>query len=421
MEITISMLLIAFVYLISLFFITFWLITYFTKGIEEKQNKLENYPKVTIAIPALNEEKSIRGTIESALNLDYPKEKLEIIVINDGSTDNTKNIIKTMMKNESRIKLINHKINKGKGESMNEALKAAKGTFFTCLDADSFIKSDALKIMLPHFDNPKVGAVLPLMKVKNPTTVLEKIQWCEYLLNMFYKKIMSTIDCVHVAPGPFSIYRKKVVEKLGGFAEKNITEDFEISLRLQKNDYKIVQLFSTEVYTLVPKSLKGVYKQRNRWYKGTMLNLFDYKRMIFNKKYGDFGVVQLPRVLISGFLAVTMLGLLLYKRVLVPTIMWFRDMSYVNFNVFYFMKEWVTNLFSNFSILNFNYMNIFLGITIMIMSGTALYLAYSFTKEKFLKYGFLTIPLYLLLYGFLAAGVWLGVFIELLFRRVQKW
>lgn len=420
MEITLNMILITFIYLISLFFIIFWLITYFSKGIKEKQNKLHDFPTVTVTIPALNEENSICATLQSVLNLDYPKHKLEIIVINDGSTDNTKAIVENMMKTDSRIKLINHTINKGKGESMNEALAMAKGTFFTCLDADSFIKNDALKIMLPYFDEPKVGVVLPLMKVKNPTTILEKIQWCEYLLNMFYKKIMSTIDCVHVAPGPFSIYRKKLIKKLGGFAEKNITEDFEISLRLQKNHYKIVQLFNTEVFTIVPKTIKSAYKQRNRWYKGTLLNLFNYKKMIFNKKYGDFGVIQLPRVLISGFIAVTMLGLLAYQ-LLSPLRYWIRDLSYINYNLFFLIKNWFIELFTNFSLFNFNFMALFLGGVIMVLSGTAFYLAYSFTDEKFLKYGVLIIPIYLLIYGFLASIVWLGVFIELSLKKIQKW
>ena len=262
----------------------------------------------SILIPAYNEDKTIKRTIQSVINLDYPKDRLEIIIVNDGSTDNTAEIVKKIINEKcgSYIKLINQK-NGGKGVALNNAIKKAKGEFFVCLDADSFIKEDALKKMLPEFENPDVAIVLPLMKVKNPQTIVEKIQWYEYLINFFYKKLMAKLDCVHVSPGPFSVYRKKILEKIGSFDENNLTEDLEITLRTQKYHYKIVQLLSTEVYTYAPKTLKAFYKQRRRWYKGTVLNLVKHRSMMFNPKYGDFGMMQLPGVLLSGVMILSII------------------------------------------------------------------------------------------------------------------
>lgn len=410
-------------YAVSMFFLIFWLLTFLEKGLMPEKKESKERPFVSIAIPVLNEEATVRQTMESAIGLDYPRDKLEIIVINDGSRDRTKEIVRQVIANNknTNIKLINHIKNIGKGASMNQALKIAKGEFFTCLDADSFIEPIALKKMLPYFREQHVGAVLPLMKVWKPKTMLEKMQWCEYVLNLFMKHIMAKKDCVHVIPGPFGVYRACVLKKLGGFAENNITEDMEISLRLQKHHYKIVQLLGVSVYTVVPKTLKGIYKQRNRWYKGTMINMYKYKGLVLNKKYGDFGVMQLPHVVISGFLAVSILLLVLYTMVIKPLSKWVYDMSFINFDIIFVFKKWLNGLLYNFSLLNLNITNIFFAITALGFSLTFLYFAYKFTREKILKYGIISVPAYLLLYSFIASAVWVWVFIELIMGKVQKW
>ena len=422
MIITPSTIIIWFAYLISLYLLTFWLLTLMDKGLVEESKSLKNIMAVTVAIPVYNEEKNVRETIESVLSLDYPNEKIEIIAVNDGSTDNTEKVIKNIIaENPGRqIKLITQK-NKGKGAALNQALKVAKGELFTCLDADSFVEESALKQMVPYFEDASIGVVLPLMKVKDPKGFLQKIQWCEYLLNLFYKGIMGKIDCVHVAPGPFSVYRKKALLEVNGFAENNLTEDFEISLKLQEKNYRLMQLLGPQVYTIAPNTLKGFYKQRNRWYKGTMINLFDYKRLIFNKKYGDFGLIQLPRILISGFLAVALLILIGYKFIIKPSFKWVYDLLFVKFDIVYFFKEWLANFMANLTIFDINYTNLFLAAVSIIISVLVIRLSFYYTREKYTKYGVITIPAYMALYGIMASFVWLGVFIEMILGKNQKW
>ena len=422
MIITLSTVVIWFAYLVSLYLLTFWLLTLMDKGIRDDDKEMKEPKSVTVAIPVYNEEKNVIGTIESVLQLDYPADKIEIIVVNDGSTDNTENVVKGIIsQNQNRdIKLISQS-NKGKGAALNAALDKAKGELFTCLDADSFIERTALKKMVPHFEDKSVGVVLPLMKVKDPKGFLQKIQWCEYLLNLFYKGIMSKVDCVHVAPGPFSVYRKQALIEVKGFAENNLTEDFEISLKLQERNYRLIQLLGPEVYTIAPNTLKGFYKQRNRWYKGTMINLFDYKRLIFNKKYGDFGIIQLPRIFISGFLAVTLLLLIGYKFLFKPSLKWMYDMVFVRFDIIYFFNEWLENVFKNLVLVDLNYTNIFLALVSITIALIILRLSFYYTREKYTKYGIISIPGYMALYGIMASFVWLGVFIELLLGKNQKW
>jgi cellulose synthase/poly-beta-1,6-N-acetylglucosamine synthase-like glycosyltransferase len=299
------------VFFISLYIIVFWLLT-FMEYIDKKPKKIKNLPLVTIAIPAWNEEKTIEKTINSVIDLEYPKNLIEIIVINDGSKDNTSKIVMDIIKHNRNvdIRLINQN-NAGKGAALNKALKESKGGIFVVLDADSFVDKESLINMIHTFSSNDVAVVLPLMKLNNPKSWIQKLQWVEYVINFFYKSLNSVLNCVHVAPGPFSAYRKKILIELGGFDEKNLTEDLEITLRIQKANYRVVQLTNAIVYTNAPSSLMSFYKQRNRWYKGTMFNLFSYKKMLMNVKYGDFGVLQMPQILISGFLAVLLIFLTL--------------------------------------------------------------------------------------------------------------
>ncbi|MBW3011196.1 glycosyltransferase family 2 protein, partial [Candidatus Woesearchaeota archaeon] len=324
------------VYVISLYFVVFWFLVLVDQGItKEKKAKLKRIPFVSILIPVWNEEKKVAKTLESSIKLTYPRDKYEIIIINDGSTDKTQEIVEEIIRKnpDTDIKLLNKVKEKGKGKAapMNYGLKHSKGEFLVCFDADSSVAPPALKRLLAHFTDENVAAVLPCMKVRKPKSFIQKVQFAEYLINMFYKKLMGQIDCVHVVPGAFSVYRTDVVRKLGGFDETNIVEDMEMTYRLQKHHYKVVQLLDVDAYTAAPEDLKGYYRQRNRWLKGTLLTTIQHKSMLFNKKYGDFGTFMLPMVLISGVLAVTMVVATAYYT-FKPYVQFFIDSYYVGFD-----------------------------------------------------------------------------------------
>src|SRR3989344_2460356 len=123
------------VYVISLFFAIFWFLVFIDKGVPaEARKKLKSLPKVSIAIPVYNREKSVALTIDSALSLNYPKEKLEIIVVNHGSSDKSREIIEKY-REKVKIVSISRKAGERKGRPMNIALNMASGEFFVCLDA----------------------------------------------------------------------------------------------------------------------------------------------------------------------------------------------------------------------------------------------------------------------------------------------
>ncbi len=418
MAITTAAIIIWIIYFCFLYFIIFWLLTFIEVDKKDNKKKIKNWPLVTIAIPAYNEEKSIARTIEAAAGLDYLKDKLEIIVINDGSKDRTADIVKKHISKHKDVNiiLINQR-NSGKGKALNSALKIAKGEYFVSLDADSTPRSDALKVLLPNFTDDNIVAVLPLLKIKKPKKLLEKIQWAEYMVNLFYKRLMAVLDCVQVTPGPFSVYKKSIIIKIGGYAENNLTEDMEITLRMQKHHYKIIQVNDTEVYTIPPKTIKAFFKQRNRWYKGTLINAYNYKSMAFNKKYGDFGFIQMPRLLTEGFLAVSAFFIVGYITFVRP--LWFKFHSYslINFDILPLFSKW----FSNFSLLDLDYTNLFFTFSMTAVVLFLLYHAHKQTREKFSMNSVIGIPLYIIFYSVLASLALLSVFIDLARGKRQKW
>jgi len=405
-------------YVFFLYLIIFWLLVFLERNIVETEEKMEIYPNVTIAIPAYNEEKNISETINSVLRLDYPREKLEVIIVNDGSTDNTKEIVEKIITENPgfNIKLISQN-NHGKGSALNGALKIADGEFFTTMDSDSIIRQDALKKVIPRFKDNDVAAVLPLMKVFNPKNLLQKIQWCEYLVNLFYKRLMSILDCVHVAPGPFSTYRKETIKNLGGFDENNLVEDLELTLRLQKNHYKIIQVFNTEVYTKAPETFKAFYKQRNRWYKGTFLNALKYRNMAFNKKYGDFGFIQMPRILLESVAVLFVISVVLYSNLIQPLITKIKVLSLTDFNFVMPLKRFM----DNFAFINLDLVSYFYAIVLFILALFLIKYAHKHANEPLSRYGYITIPSYLLFYSVLASIVLFGVFLDLVRGKFQKW
>jgi len=419
MIITFISLVIWLIYLVSLFYAVFWLLVFLEKGLGvESKNNISSYPNVSIAIPAYNEENTILKTLTSVINLNYPKNKMEIFVINDGSIDDTERIVKNFIDNNKNlnVNLINQE-NCGKGAALNVALKNAKGDLFICLDADSVVDRNALMDIIPEFVDEDVGAVLPMMRVNNPKRLIEKLQWFEYLLSFFYRRLTGQLNCIHVTPGPFGSYRRKVLLDLGGFDTNNLTEDLEIALRLQKNNYKIVQSTSSFVHTVAPATFVSFYKQRRRWYKGILFNLlFKHRDFLFNKKYGDLGMIQLPVIVLSGFLTL-LLSFILLQNAIVPFFSRIISLSSIHFDYGFLFREFI----NNFTFLDISLMNLVLFGTLFSLAVFVFFLSHKYTKEKPLKFGIFTLIPYIIIYPLMLYLVWVGVFFELLFGINGRW
>lgn len=289
---------------ISLNFEIFLLITYFENRKEIRKEskaqanvKLKKYPSVTIIVPCWNEEKTVSKTIHSLLNLDYPKDKLKIMVVDDGSTDNTWSVVQKFA-NHPQIEL-HTKENGGKYTALNYGISKLSTDLVGCLDADSYVHKDSMKKIALYFENRETMAVAPSIKLWQPRNILQLLQKVEYGFGIFTRKMYHYMNAIYITPGPFSIFRREVFEKLGGYEHAHNTEDIQIALRMQKNGFKIAHAHEAIVYTVPPETIKKLLKQRVRWSYGFIKNAYDFRDMIFNKKYGNVGMLILPMACIS--------------------------------------------------------------------------------------------------------------------------
>ncbi|ACA45845.1 glycosyltransferase family 2 protein [Clostridium botulinum] len=264
---------------------------YYLKTLNSELKGLENekYPKVSILVPAHNEEKVIGRTVKSILLLNYPKDKMELIVINDNSSDNTKEILKQIQEEyrSYNFKIINtDNITGGRGKSnaLNIGYKHSSGDFIAVYDADNTPDKNALKYLMETIiEDEHLGAVIGKFRTRNKDrNMLTRFinietlsfQWmCQAgrwnLLNL------CTI------PGTNFVVRKNIIQKLNGWDPKAIAEDTEISFRIYELGYKIKFVPYSVTWEQEPENLKVWFKQRTRWAKGNIYVLLKYFKNMF--------------------------------------------------------------------------------------------------------------------------------------------
>lgn len=295
MEIGLLSLTSKFIIFFGLYFTIVWLLILLNIHVNNKKIKIKKWPDVTILIPAFNEESGIEKTIKSCLNLSY-KGNLEILVVDDGSKDNT---VKIAKKYEKKINILALKKNGGKANALNKGLKKIKSEFFAVIDADcKFGKNTVTKAIKDFYLNDtkeqKVGAVMCKMKPSNENqNLLERIQLIEYMMVGLMRFLSANLRLLHMTNGG-SFYRTKVVKDLKGFDKHNLTEDFEMGLHVRSSGHLVVYSRESKIFTKTPNKFKIFLKQRIRWSRGFIQTHKKYKKLFFNKKYGLLGTYQMP-------------------------------------------------------------------------------------------------------------------------------
>ncbi|MCH8945663.1 MAG: glycosyltransferase [Nanoarchaeota archaeon] len=302
------------VYLVYMFIALYFLLLFALTFIQNRKEifsvpEIKKNYSVSVLVPAFNEQESIKSTVESILKSDYKYLK-EIIIINDGSTDKTLKIARQLEKKHIKVKVFNKK-NSGKADSLNQALKIAKGELIAIVDADSYPDKNALSSMVGYFNDKKTGAVTTRILVRNRNNFIGKMQAVEYKVIAFTRKLLGFLDAIYVTPGPMALYRKSVLTKIKGFDRKNMTEDIEITWRLIHEGYKIKMSFSSKASSVAPDTLKKWFKQRIRWNIGGFQTILKYKHCFLRK--GMLGFFILPFFAISLVLGTFGLGLFIYK------------------------------------------------------------------------------------------------------------
>jgi len=292
---------------LALYATVFQLLLFFRyrKKVGEKPKPPKKLPTVSLIIPAYNEQATIARTIKNVLSLNYPKEKLEIIVVDDGSTDKTYEKAKQFAK--LGIKVFT-KPNGGKASALNFGLKHAKGEIVGVVDCDTTLEKDALLRAVAYFDSPKVASVTSRILQRKKKALRERWLDIELKLTAYLRKLSEYLNIITATPGPLSLYRRKVLLKVGGFDEKSILEDNEIAWRLIYHGYRIKMAYDSKTYTNLEYKLKRWWKQRTRWSIGGLQIVQKYLPLLF--KHHPIGTYLLPSWII-GY-ALTSLGILIW-------------------------------------------------------------------------------------------------------------
>jgi cellulose synthase/poly-beta-1,6-N-acetylglucosamine synthase-like glycosyltransferase len=251
------------------------------------QKRMEGQtPSVSVLIPAWNEEVGIVKTIASVLNTEYAR--LQIVVINDGSTDGTHERVTRFIADYDRtehagteIKYLNLS-NGGKARAMNRALAHAEGEIVITIDADSVMAPDAIVNLVKQFDDPAVGGVAGNVIVGNRKKPIEWMQQMEYLYGFFFKRADALFNAVYIIGGAAAAYRRNVLLEMGGFDHSIITEDIEMSTRILSRGYKTRYACDAVVYTEGPSDLQGLCSQRLRWKYGRIMTFIKHRRLFFS-------------------------------------------------------------------------------------------------------------------------------------------
>lgn len=246
----------------------------------------EATPLVSIVVPAYNEGRVIIGCVESILACPYPNK--EIILVNDGSTDDTLEHMQRFS-NQKNIIIVD-KPNGGKASALNAGLAHARGEFVFCVDADGIFTADTIAAMLRAFDGSYVGAVCGSdapINLDRPQTHLAAIQ--THVGTGFVRRALSLIGCLPIVSGNIGAFRRSALARTGGFRPGLLGEDLELTWRMHRAGYEVRFAPDALVLAEVPSTVRGLWKQRVRWARGFLQTAWLHRDMIGNPRFGPIG------------------------------------------------------------------------------------------------------------------------------------
>ena len=227
-------------------------------------------PMISLVVPAFNEGLVIQAAVRSLLLLDYPN--YEIIVIDDGSTDDTAEKALGVAREARNISVrVVTKRNAGKAEALNTGMSLARGEFVLNMDGDSKLSTNTLRACIRHFDDPNIGAVAGNVKVINRENIWSRIQALEYVEGLaMARKAQSFLRAVNIIPGPLGMFRKSVLQQVGGYDHDTFAEDCDLTLKLLMRGWHIAYEPSAIAWVETPSRLLDLLKQRYRWTRGIL-------------------------------------------------------------------------------------------------------------------------------------------------------
>ena len=257
----------------------------------------EYSPSVAVVVPAFNEEKVIVQTVTSLLACDLPGQ-FEIIVVDDGSSDNTYDVATSAFADHPQVQIYTRP-NGGKSAALNYGIARTQAEIVVALDADTVFSRDTVAKLVRHFQDPKIGAVAGNAKVGNRINLLTRWQALEYITSQnLDRRAFSILNCITVVPGAVGAWRRELIKRAGGFDQSTLAEDADLTMAIRKLGYAIVYEDEAIALTEAPDSVRGFIRQRYRWMFGTMQAAWKHLDTLFRPRYGAFGFVALPNVMV---------------------------------------------------------------------------------------------------------------------------
>lgn len=240
----------------------------------------EIYPFVSIIVPAYNEGEVIESSLASLLELRYPY--YEIIAVDDGSTDDTYDRMRTFEGNHYGVRVsVFRKENSGKADSLNYGIRRSRAPIVVCMDSDSRLSPEALRYAVKHFGDQSVGAVAGNVKVANRQNIWTKLQALEYIEGLnIVRKAQAFFRTVNVIPGPIGIFRREALDRVGGYDSDTYAEDFDLTVKVLSDGWKIKYEPKAIAWTEAPEELLDVIKQRYRWSRGILQTIRKQRRLL---------------------------------------------------------------------------------------------------------------------------------------------
>lgn len=347
-----------FIYVFSSSRYSLWSVGKENKAVKLSITNLSKFPSILVVVPAYNEAKTIERTINSLNFINYPKNKIKIIIVDDGSKDNTKKVVYSIINKKNKInfnfELISKK-NGGKADALNTAIKSTDfGELITCLDADSIVDKNFFINMSKYFKFKSIIAAASNVQITHNNTILGLIQMFEYLVSYQMKKSQSYLNIEYIIGGIGSTFRRSAIEEVGYYDTNTMTEDIDLTMKminkLGNKNKRIIYASDAIAISQPVLKVKDLISQRFRWKFGRMQTLYKNKNVILsrNKKHGKlltmfalpfaiFGELTLGLeffiYMLIIFYAVTITGLngLIYPLILSMWYAWY-NIWYSNFS-----------------------------------------------------------------------------------------
>ncbi|WP_224269344.1 glycosyltransferase [Haloprofundus salinisoli] len=298
-SVTLTLLLLV-VALLAVFFYYWFVIplALYQKFAEQGRSRsVDEWPQLSVLVPAYNEANYIGPCLDALLRADYPREKLEILVVDDGSTDDT---FEEAQRRVGDVVTVIRKENGGKHSALNDGLTHASADLIVTIDADSLVAEDALCELVRSFQHhPDAGAVAGNVKISNRESFVTNVQALEYVIGInTFRRAFDLLGIVTVVPGCLGAFRRETLERIHGYSADTLTEDFDATIAVLKQGVPIHHSDAV-VYTEAPDTWTDLYNQRLRWFRGNVQTVWKHRHVFLDGQFGLLHRIAFPYVLFS--------------------------------------------------------------------------------------------------------------------------